>query len=227
MGGCGGPPWVTLSGGQKQRTAIAATLAMRPRVLVLDEPLSDLDPVGAQEVLATLRRLARDEAHRSDRHRAPGGRGRAVGRPGGCSWTGAGSCSSQPPRVRGRTPRRGSAPGWASRTSSGSPTDVPGAFPAGPPAAGGRGGGPCRGGDSWFAAALAAGRGGPGGEQPQGSTGTVPATGRVTGGRPCSPGSTSAWTFGGQARGGRRVAVGGRGRVGRAHRRQRVRQVPR
>jgi energy-coupling factor transporter ATP-binding protein EcfA2 len=52
---------VTLSGGQKQRTAIAATLAMRPRVLVLDEPLSDLDPVGAQEVLGTLRRLARDE----------------------------------------------------------------------------------------------------------------------------------------------------------------------
>jgi len=50
---------VTLSGGQKQRTAIAATLAMQPRVLVLDEPLSDLDPVGAQEVLATLRRLAR------------------------------------------------------------------------------------------------------------------------------------------------------------------------
>lgn len=49
---------VTLSGGQKQRTAIAATLAMRPRVLVLDEPLSDLDPVGAQEVLATLQRLA-------------------------------------------------------------------------------------------------------------------------------------------------------------------------
>jgi energy-coupling factor transport system ATP-binding protein len=51
---------VTLSGGQKQRTAIAATLAMQPRILVLDEPLSDLDPVGAQEVLATLRRLARD-----------------------------------------------------------------------------------------------------------------------------------------------------------------------
>ena len=51
---------LALSGGQKQRTAIAATLAMRPRVLVLDEPLSDLDPVGAQEVLGTLRRLARD-----------------------------------------------------------------------------------------------------------------------------------------------------------------------
>jgi energy-coupling factor transport system ATP-binding protein len=53
---------LTLSGGQKQRTAIAATLAMRPRVLVLDEPLSDLDPVGAQEVLGTLRRLARDHS---------------------------------------------------------------------------------------------------------------------------------------------------------------------
>jgi energy-coupling factor transporter ATP-binding protein EcfA2 len=52
---------VTLSGGQKQRTAIAATLAMAPRILVLDEPLSDLDPVGAREVLSTLRRLARDE----------------------------------------------------------------------------------------------------------------------------------------------------------------------
>ena len=53
---------LTLSGGQKQRTAIAATLAMRPHVLVLDEPLSDLDPVGAQEVLGTLRRLARDHS---------------------------------------------------------------------------------------------------------------------------------------------------------------------
>jgi energy-coupling factor transport system ATP-binding protein len=52
---------ITLSGGQKQRTAIAATLAMRPRILVLDEPLSDLDPVGAQEVLATLQRLAHEE----------------------------------------------------------------------------------------------------------------------------------------------------------------------
>jgi len=46
-----------LSGGQKQRIAIAATLAMRPRVLVLDEPTSDLDPVGTQEVLNVLRML--------------------------------------------------------------------------------------------------------------------------------------------------------------------------
>jgi energy-coupling factor transport system ATP-binding protein len=49
-----------LSGGQKQRVAIAATLAMRPQVLVLDEPTSDLDPVGTQEVLAVLRALNRE-----------------------------------------------------------------------------------------------------------------------------------------------------------------------
>ena len=46
-----------LSGGQKQRVAISATLAMRPRMLVLDEPTSDLDPVGTQEVLRVLRAL--------------------------------------------------------------------------------------------------------------------------------------------------------------------------
>ncbi len=46
-----------LSGGQKQRVAISATLAMRPNVLVLDEPTSDLDPVGTQEVLSVLRTL--------------------------------------------------------------------------------------------------------------------------------------------------------------------------
>lgn len=46
-----------LSGGQKQRIAISATLAMRPGILVLDEPTSDLDPVGTQEVLQVLRAL--------------------------------------------------------------------------------------------------------------------------------------------------------------------------
>ncbi len=51
-----------LSGGQKQRVAIAAFLALRPEVLILDEPTSDLDPVGKREVIETLTQLRRDYA---------------------------------------------------------------------------------------------------------------------------------------------------------------------
>lgn len=51
----------TLSGGQKQKVAIAAMLALRPRVLVLDEPTAALDPVSSSTVFETLRALNRDE----------------------------------------------------------------------------------------------------------------------------------------------------------------------
>jgi energy-coupling factor transporter ATP-binding protein EcfA2 len=46
-----------LSGGQKQRVAIAAFLALRPDILILDEPTSDLDPLGKREVIETIATL--------------------------------------------------------------------------------------------------------------------------------------------------------------------------
>ena len=50
-----------LSGGQKQRIAIAAFLTMKPDILVLDEPTSQLDPVGKREVFSVLKELHEKE----------------------------------------------------------------------------------------------------------------------------------------------------------------------
>ena len=50
----------SLSGGERQRVAIAAALTPGPRILVLDEPTSQLDPQGAEDVLAALQRMVHD-----------------------------------------------------------------------------------------------------------------------------------------------------------------------
>ena len=44
-----------LSGGQKRRAAIAGVMALRPRVLILDEPTAGLDPMGREDILGEIR----------------------------------------------------------------------------------------------------------------------------------------------------------------------------
>lgn len=46
-----------LSGGEKQKVAIASVLALHPEILILDEPTSELDPKGAEELLSVVTRL--------------------------------------------------------------------------------------------------------------------------------------------------------------------------
>ncbi len=49
-----------LSGGQKQRLIIASFIAMRPKILILDEPTSDLDPAGKIEIIEAIERLKKE-----------------------------------------------------------------------------------------------------------------------------------------------------------------------
>jgi energy-coupling factor transport system ATP-binding protein len=48
----------SLSGGQQQRVALTSILVMQPKVLVLDEPTSQMDPIGTREVFSVVRRMA-------------------------------------------------------------------------------------------------------------------------------------------------------------------------
>lgn len=50
-----------LSGGQKRRVAIAGVLAMKPKVLILDEPTAGLDPAGRKEILGLVEKLWKEQ----------------------------------------------------------------------------------------------------------------------------------------------------------------------
>jgi energy-coupling factor transporter ATP-binding protein EcfA2 len=50
----------SLSGGQQQRVALTSILVMRPKLLVLDEPTSQMDPIGTREVFGVIRKMAED-----------------------------------------------------------------------------------------------------------------------------------------------------------------------
>jgi energy-coupling factor transport system ATP-binding protein len=49
----------SLSGGQQQRVALTSILVMEPKVLVLDEPTSQMDPIGTREVFGVIKEMAR------------------------------------------------------------------------------------------------------------------------------------------------------------------------
>ncbi|MDQ3642006.1 MAG: ATP-binding cassette domain-containing protein [Actinomycetota bacterium] len=86
----------TLSGGERQRVAVAAALALQPSILALDEPTSQLDPWGAEDVLSVLTRLNEDlgltvvvAEHRLERLLSRANTVRVMGRTGGVALTGS------------------------------------------------------------------------------------------------------------------------------------------
>ena len=121
----------TLSGGERQRLALAGVLAMRPRVLVLDEPLSQLDEDGARSLVSILNTLAGSGTcvviaeHRLEHLGMLGGRalGIEAGRIVDARMAGA---QRVPQRLAARAPREASSTiAWQLRGVATGPARVP------------------------------------------------------------------------------------------------------